>query len=45
MILSDTPGILNRQCRIDDEFCKSAFEDADILIYGRNRRTRLESVF
>jgi GTP-binding protein Era len=23
-------------------FVKSAFEDADILIYGRNRRTRLE---
>jgi GTP-binding protein Era len=46
MILSDTPGILNRQCRIDDEFCKSAFEDADILIYMVEiGEQRLESVF
>jgi GTP-binding protein Era len=34
MILSDTPGLLSiRNASIDDELVKSAFEDADILIY------------
>jgi GTP-binding protein Era len=35
MILSDTQELLAsiRNARIDDELCKSAFEDADILIY------------